>query len=524
MTELRNRENFQIEIDILASLGRDLAATTNAETAATIILDAADRLMGWDASYLILYDPAKGDAPRPLLTIDTVEGKRIIQRDAAPKTPSENMMKAIAQGGFLSQYEGFFEIEASRSFGDRRQRTLSQLFVPVISGSRTIGVLSIQSYKKRFYKDEQLDLLKDLASHCAGALERIWAQEAVSDFVERLKVLHAAVNAVNANLDMERVCQVVYETVMRVMPCDDFVIDGYDKEANEIVPIYAIEHPGRRVFTNRYIADHGLAGEIVQTKRSLLFNSVDELNNSGIKFELYGTHEEDPSQSIIAVPMILHGEIYGMVSAQSYHMNAYNAEDLYLLEVLASHAAIAIENARLFDSIQKLANTDPLTGILNRRRFFELAELEFAKAEMTNTPFSIIMLDVDDFKQFNDRYGHKVGDTALTLTAETCKSSLRADDILGRMGGEEFVVALPNTSLTFAIEVASRLRQAIQDTDFSAYLNNASKDSSAITVSVGVAEYTSSCKSLDVLLDRADKAMYISKNSGRNQVRVWENS
>jgi diguanylate cyclase (GGDEF)-like protein len=92
------------------------------------------------------------------------------------------------------------------------------------------------------------------------------------------------------------------------------------------------------------------------------------------------------------------------------------------------------------------------------------------------------------------------------------------------MGGEEFVVALPNTSLTFAIEVASRLRQAIQDTDFSAYLNNASKDSSAITVSVGVAEYTSSCKSLDVLLDRADKAMYISKNSGRNQVRVWENS
>lgn len=152
MKVTRKRESAQTEIDILASLGRDLAATTDAETAATIILDAADRLMGWDASYLILYDPEKGGAPRPLLAIDTVQGERLVQRDIAPEKPSENMMKAIEQGGFLSQYEEFFEIDESRSFGDRGQRTLSQLFVPVISGSRTIGVLSIQSYKNSSQK------------------------------------------------------------------------------------------------------------------------------------------------------------------------------------------------------------------------------------------------------------------------------------------------------------------------------------------------------------------------------------
>lgn len=524
MKVTRKRDSAQTEIDILASLGRDLAATTDAETAATIILDAADRLMGWDASYLILYDPEKGGAPRPLLAIDTVQGERLVQRDIAPEKPSENMMKAIEQGGFLSQYEEFFEIDESRSFGDRGQRTLSQLFVPVISGSRTIGVLSIQSYKKYFYENEELDLLKDLASHCAGALERIWAQEAVGDFVERLKVLHAAVNAINASLEMERVCQVVYETVTRVMPCNDFVIDGYDKRTNEIVPIYAIEHPGKRVFTNRYVADHGMSGEIVVTKRSLLFNSVEEMDSSGIKFELYGSTEEDLSQSILAVPMILHGDIYGMVSAQSYHSNAYNSEDLYLLEVLASHAAIAIENARLFDSIQQLANTDPLTGILNRRRFFELAEQEFAKAETNNVPFSVIMLDIDDFKQFNDRHGHKVGDAVLILAADTCKASLRTDDILGRMGGEEFAVALPNTPLAYAMEVASRLRQAIQDKDLSEYIELDSGHVFTITVSVGVAEYNTTCKTLDLLIDRADKAMYTSKNSGRNQVHAWGTS
>lgn len=516
------KQGAQTGVDILASLGRDLAATAEAERAATIILEAADRLMGWDASYLILYDPEKGGAPRPLLTIDTIESKRVIQRDAAPQTPSENMLRAIAQGGFLSQYAEFFDIEPARSFGDRSQRTLSQLFVPVVSGARTIGVLSIQSYRKGHYDNEQLNLLKDLASHCAGALERIWAQEALGGFVQRLNILHEAVDAINAHLEMERVCRVVYETVRRVMPCNDFVIDGYDAEANEIVPIYAVEHPGRRIFTNRYTADHGMAGEIVRAKTSLLFNNKREMDESNIHFENFGSLDEDPIESILAAPMILHGDIYGMVSAQSYQPNAYDKEDLYLLEVLASHAAIAIENARLFDSIQHLANTDPLTNILNRRRFFELAEVEFAAAETANQPLSVILLDVDDFKQFNDRHGHLAGDTVLTLTAETCKACLRADDILGRMGGEEFIVALPNTRLDDALEVADRLRLAIQSAEFNTGPYANSSNDPAVTVSVGVAAYEQTCKSLDLLLDRADKAMYKAKNAGRNQVRVWD--
>jgi diguanylate cyclase (GGDEF)-like protein len=508
--------------NILARLGRDLAGTSDTRTAARIILDAADKLMGWDACYLILYDPEIGGIPRPLLTIDTIAGDRVIQADAAPSTPSKNMLKAIHEGGFLSQYEEYFEVDPSLSFGDRKQRTLSQLFVPVVSGFRTVGVLSIQSYQRNYYNEEQLELLKDLSSHCAGALERIWAQEALSEFSGRLNVLHSALAAINANLEMERVCQVVYETVTQVMPCDDFVIDGYDADLNEIIPIYAVEYPNRRVFTNRYKADHGLAGEIVRTAKPLMFNNTRQMDESGIQFELYGSAlDEDPTQSIIAVPMILHGAIYGMVSAQSYRENAYDHDDLYLLEVLASHAAIAIENARLFDSIQGLANTDPLTKALNRRRFFELAERDFAAAQSMNLSFSVIMLDVDDFKQFNDRYGHKVGDAVLVLTAETCKTSLRADDIFGRMGGEEFAIALPNTRLEDAVEVADRLRMAIRNTELSAFIKDEIQSPLIVTVSVGIAEYAHPCRSLDVLLDRADKAMYLAKSGGRNQVRAW---
>jgi diguanylate cyclase (GGDEF)-like protein len=503
-------------IGVFANLGKDLASTTSAEDAAQIIVDAAHSLIGWDACYLILYDPQKGGSPRPLLSIDTAKGMRITQRDAFPQKPSQNMLKAIAEGGFISLYAGFFEMDVSQTFGDRTQRTLSQMFVPVVSGVRTIGVLSIQSYVRDAYQNPQLEMLKTLAGHCAGALERIWAQEALGDFVERLKVLHAAVSAINASFEMDRICQVVYETVSQVMPCNDFVIDGYDPKTNEIVPIYAIEEPGRRVITNRYVADHGMAGEIVRSKTSLLFNNMEQIENSGIRFEVYGSYEEEPTKSILAVPMILHGDIYGMVSAQSYRENAYTAEDIYLLEVLASHAAIAIENARLFDSIQKLANTDPLTGILNRRRFFELAELEFTRAKLTRQLLSVIMLDVDDFKHFNDLYGHQAGDKVLELVVEACASSLRSSDIFGRLGGEEFAVVLPNTSLADAHDVANRLRLVIRG------INLSEVTSAPITVSVGVAEYDPACKTFDVLLERADNAMYAAKNAGRNQVHVWE--
>lgn len=512
---MNKKLDLQSEINIFAQLGKDLAGTSQADIAARIILDAADKLIGWDACYLILYDPQQGGSPRPLLTIDTIDNQKVIQKDAFPKKPSENMLKAIDQGEFLSSYETHFEIDPSLAFGNKKQRTLSQMFVPVQSASRTIGVLSIQSYQVNQYQNEQLKLLKDLATHCAGALERIWAQEAVNNLVERLKVLHQAVSDINASLDVERVCQVVYETVEKVMTCEVFFVDGYNSKTNEIIPIFAIEHPRKRIYTEKYVADHGLGGEIIRTKKPILFNSMAEINNSTINFEIFGNMpEEDPTESILAVPMLLHGEIYGVICAQSYQQDAYNQDDQYLLEVLASHVAIAIENARLFDAVQQVAYIDALTSTLNRRRFYELAEIEFERAKELQQPLSVIMLDIDDFKKFNDQYGHKVGDLVLTKVADTCKSALRGNDIFGRLGGEEFALVLPNTKLEHAIEIASRLCRLIQKITFSEYIFS-------VTISAGTATLDESCKNLDILIDHADQAMYLAKNSGRNQVHVW---
>lgn len=507
-----------------------MSATASAVAAAEIILNAANDLIGWDACYLILYDPEQGGRPRPLLAIDTINNERVVEYDVVPEKPSENMLRAIREDGFISLYEEVFDIAPSLSFGDRGQRTLSQLFVPVRSGERTIGVLSIQSYRKHAYTISSLETLKTLSNHCAGAMERIWAQEALTLMAERLKVLYQAAHAISASLDMDELCDAIHRTVEKVMPCDDFVIDGYDAKTNEIVPIYAIEYPRKRVTTEKYFADHGMAGRIVHTQASILFNSIGEMETSGIDFVMFGTSQHDEIQSILAVPMILHGKVVGMISAQSYKENAYTNDDQYLLQLLASHAAIAIENSRLFTTIQYLADTDPLTGILTRRKFFELTEREFNLTKRYKKPLSVIMLDVDEFKKFNDRFGHQVGDMVLKLVASQCKSSLRDVDIVGRLGGEEFSVALPGTNLEQAIQVATRLCRLVEEANLEEAEHlfevttgeRIEKDAVKVTVSVGVATFDESCKNVDMLMDHADRAMYTVKNMGRNKINVWK--
>ena len=165
---------------------------------------------------------------------------------------------------------------------------------------------------------------------------------------------------------------------------------------------------------------------------------------------------------------------------------------------------------------QLLANTDALTGALNRRHFMEMGTLMLARASHDETPMSVLMLDIDDFKKINDRHGHQAGDEVLRTLARTCVKTLRPTDMLARWGGEEFVALLPSTAPADAVSISTRLCAAIAqgsvDTDRNAPIG--------VTVSVGVAASLDGSARLEELLSRADAAMYEAKLAGKNGVKM----
>jgi len=178
------------------------------------------------------------------------------------------------------------------------------------------------------------------------------------------------------------------------------------------------------------------------------------------------------------------------------------------------------ERRKLEQELERQARTDFLTGISNRRHFLNLADLELARARRYGRPFSVLMLDLDLFKNVNDRYGHRVGDLMLQKVVEVCMQILREVDVIGRLGGEEFGIMLPETDAEQAAQVADRVRLAISGASVALPQGG----SACITTSIGVATFSQQDADVDGVINRADRALYEAKRLGRDRVSVEEGS
>jgi diguanylate cyclase (GGDEF)-like protein len=175
------------------------------------------------------------------------------------------------------------------------------------------------------------------------------------------------------------------------------------------------------------------------------------------------------------------------------------------------------ERKKIESTLERLAAIDPLTGILNRRKIISLAEKEFRKAVRVRAPLSLILLDVDHFKDINDNYGHAIGDQLLSAMIKTVCASLRTGDMIGRIGGDEFLIVLPETDLTQGRQIAERLQKTIALQTF-----NTHQDALTLTISLGVAELERDSR-IEVLIDRTDRALYRAKRAGRNRIAFSKN-
>jgi diguanylate cyclase (GGDEF)-like protein len=214
----------------------------------------------------------------------------------------------------------------------------------------------------------------------------------------------------------------------------------------------------------------------------------------------------------LAVPLSSRGEVLGVLSLGTTVSGGYTIRERRLLEALAGNVAIAIQNAELYTQTQKLAIRDGLTHLYNHRYLQQRLTYERQRAERYHRTFSCILLDIDNFKVYNDMFGHPSGDKLLIALARLLESSVRGVDLVARYGGEEFAIVLPECDKEGALRVAERIRKSVEE------FSNPHREHYNLTISAGVSCYPADGDTKEVIMEKADKALYKAKREGRNRV------
>jgi diguanylate cyclase (GGDEF)-like protein len=268
-----------------------------------------------------------------------------------------------------------------------------------------------------------------------------------------------------------------------------------------------------RQMTKYHFRPDGESDEAVAS----LFGQLDlmstRLSDDPQAYVVDGDNSQDTTFADAVVPLIYQGNLIGLLVVRSDDASRLWAEnELLLLHTVADQLAVAVNQAHLFAQMQQQALTDSLTGCYNRRSFELQLERDLHLATRMRQPLSLIMLDLDNFKHINDRAGHEAGDIALKMLADSLLSELRAVDSAARFGGDEFVIILPQANAEGALLVAERLRKRMEKIDV--------PDFGSITASFGVASFPAHASSRDTLVVAADRALYNSKDAGRNCVSL----
>ncbi|WP_020676104.1 GGDEF domain-containing protein [Geopsychrobacter electrodiphilus] len=222
-------------------------------------------------------------------------------------------------------------------------------------------------------------------------------------------------------------------------------------------------------------------------------------------------------RSLIAVPLCIQDTIVGILYLDDFKPRTFDASACEKLAILASFASLSIANARLHEKTSRLASTDGLTGLFNHRQFKRILAQEVTRTQRYSSEMSLLMIDIDNFKHFNDLYGHPCGDRVLTNVARLLQDVFREADHVFRYGGEEFVVILPLSGPKDAVIAAERARDTVESLSVACH---GVDHPLGVTVSVGVASLPHDADSGDALLDVADRLMYQAKNQGKNRVHT----
>ncbi len=330
------------------------------------------------------------------------------------------------------------------------------------------------------------------------------------DHIRRLETITDFSRKITSSLDTKQVMALLNAAFQNAVEADTYFVGIRDGNEMRLELIY---DDGEFFENQRVNLEGSLSSWVLANNRSLFLPDLrKEVTLPGVRVVLVGKHKT--SLSWMGVPM-KNETVDGIISIGSYRPNAFGRADLELLTNLAQHAAQALYNSHEHAEVEHRAQLDSLTGVYNHGNFLRLLQEQADQAAANRQSLGLIMLDIDHFKQYNDSYGHLVGDEVLTTLCATIQQHIKATDIVGRWGGEEFVISLPNASAEQAEQVALRVR----DTMLTLRVRIEGGHTIPVpTVSQGLAVFPREAQTIVDLIHLADKRLYVATGRGRNPI------
>ncbi|HEX7222724.1 MAG TPA: diguanylate cyclase [Candidatus Limnocylindrales bacterium] len=380
----------------------------------------------------------------------------------------------------------------------------SMLVVPLTYDGETTGVITLSKLGLRQFDGDDLRLLLILADLAATALQsaRLLARsEALGGELRRLLDMSSQLSG---SLDSREVANAIARHMAMAMDVEECAISYWDQDGQRVMTLGYYPETSRTELEEFFEISGFPATLRVLEEQAVVVVDAEDPDADPAEIALL---TPGGNRTLIMLPLVAKGQSIGLVELLSRGTVRADAERLELGRTMANEAAIALENARLYEEARALADRDRLTGFYNHRYLHERFGEEIVRAQRSRQELSVLMLDLDDFKIVNDTFGHLFGDEVLAWTAEVIRSALRMSDIAARYGGDEFAVLLPDTSHDAALLVAERIRDAFAAASFD---GGRHRDVS-VGLAVGAATFPGDGRSVPELIAAADAGMYREK-------------
>ncbi|MCL5957846.1 MAG: diguanylate cyclase [Chloroflexi bacterium] len=493
------------DLSAINEAGAAMTSTLDLHALSDIVLEKAASLVNAELAFLALPDAARGDL-KPFAFFG-------LPSDAIRRMRFRLGEEVIGKAAQSKQPLLLNDMPLHTSIGEPRRSQLPQraslITLPLLAKDELVGVLVVSSYAHRF-EPRDLQILQSLANHATFAILNARLYDQAQQAIKRLNRLFELGADINGLRSLDEVLRHINRHALEATQGTACNINLIDDDG--LVKTRAAVGFSPQINKRIVVRPNGLSAQVRQSGQPIIIPdtlaAADRVNPVMLQAGV---------RASICLPLRNEDRVIGVMWVHYAQPRSFPQSDLDLLLAFANQAATAIENAQLREELIGQAARDGKTRLFNHDFFFARLRIELDQARRADAPLSLIMLDIDHFKEYNDTLGHLAGDEALRVVASSIVAKTRKSDVVARYGGEEFAVLLPRTDAEHALLIAERIRTSIEASS----RKLGPSVGPLLTVSLGVASFPKDAGTENELIDRADKALYKAKALGKNKATVF---